>query len=85
MSAGECAIVVPWKALRFVLIVVSALWLVFAFGGPLPARAKSGRTLLTGIVYYSRNGNGQWDPAEPKAPGERQRRPPTTPATTSWT
>ena len=31
MSAGECAIVVPWKALRFVLIVVSALWPSFAW------------------------------------------------------
>jgi hypothetical protein len=59
--------------LRFVLLLTAILAL---FGQPVASTGAtptfgqddSGATSLTGFVYYDLNGNGQWDPGEPRAP-----------------
>ncbi|HVC32850.1 MAG TPA: hypothetical protein VNL16_05015 [Chloroflexota bacterium] len=35
----------------------------------LGASSQSNGTFVTGFVYYDLNGNGRWDPGEPRAPG----------------
>jgi hypothetical protein len=46
------------------------LALIFSIGGTIPPRRAEalGGTFATGVVYYDLNGNGHFDPGEPRAP-----------------
>lgn len=56
--------------LRRVSLLLVAVLLCFplVMGLPASATAASDKKVVTGFVYYDLNGNGQWDPGEPKAP-----------------
>lgn len=58
-----------WHGHVLLLLIAVLLCSLLVMGLPASARAASDQEVVTGFVYYDLNGNRQWDPGEPKAPG----------------